>query len=149
MGYHLQKLLNKGFEIFIDIPNYNNPGNLFSLQRPDIVLKLGNKIYCIELTVCFETNFEKSRNYKKSKYENLGNYLTNRNWSLEKIFFVEFSSLGFCSKEMINLNRFLRNHEVDVKRMIKICSEVCIRTSYYLFNRRSKDWTVKELIKYQ
>ena len=140
MGYHLEKLINKGYEIFIDIPEYNTPGNLFNSQRPDIAFKLGNDVYVVELTVCFETNFEKSRSYKETRYQHLNLNLKNSNHKL-KTFYIEFSSLGFCSTSIIELTRLLRRLDVDVKRMVEICSEVCIRTSYYIFNRRDKEWT--------
>ena len=147
MGYHLQKLLNKGYELFVDIPEYNTPGNLFNSKRPDIAFKFGNDVYVVELTVCFETNFEKSRRYKESRYEHLKHDLKNTNHNLQT-FYIEFSALGFCTPSIIELNRLLRRLDVDVKRMVEICSELCIRTSYYIFNRRDKVWTRPELMKY-
>ena len=147
MEYHLQKLIHKGYELFVDIPEYNTPGNLFISQRPDIAFKYGNDIYVVELTVCFGTNFVKSRRFKETRYENLQLNLKNSNHTL-KIFYIEFLSLGFCSPSIIELNRLLRKLDVDVKRMLEICSEVCIRTSYYIFNRRDKDWTKPDLLKY-
>ena len=148
MAYQLKGLVSKGYELFVDIPEYRNPGNLFNSQRPDIALKSGNNVYAIELTICFETNFEKSRNYKKTRYENLKLNLKD-NKCILRIFYIVFSSLGFSSPDVIELTRLLRELDVDVKRMIEICSEICIRTSYYIFNRRDKEWTTPETLKYQ
>ena len=148
MAYHLKGLVAKGYELFVDIPEYKTPGNLFNSQRPDIALKHGNNVYVIELTICFETNFEKSRNYKKTRYEHLELNLKDSK-NILRIFYIEFSSLGFSSPSIIELTRLLRELHIDVKRMIEISSEVCIRTSYYIFNRRDKEWTTPDTLKYQ
>ena len=51
----------------------NKPlSNLFVSLRPDIaILGPDNTIYTLELTVCHETNFSKSKLYKETKYKNL------------------------------------------------------------------------------
>ena len=147
MGYHLQRIIAKGYQLFIDIPEYDNPGNLFTSLRPDIAFKQGNNVYVVELTICFETNFEKSRKYKENRYKDLKSNLKNNNDVL-KTFYIEFSSLGLCTPSIIELTRVLRGLSVDVKRMLEISTEVCIRTSYYIFNRRDKEWTNPEILKY-
>ena len=62
-------------EIYADLPNNNRTypctSDLFSRSRPDIVIKLNDKVIVLELTVCFETNTVKSRNYKQSRYREL------------------------------------------------------------------------------
>ena len=64
--YYLQALVTKGYTLFADLPGYQNPGYVFENLRPDIVLCYRNIVYAIELTICFETNFEKSREYKQN-----------------------------------------------------------------------------------
>ena len=140
-------LVNKGYDILADIPGYLNPANLFINQRPDIVVCFKNLVYAIELTICFETNFNKSRTYKEERYENLKENMKDSNKEL-KLYFLEFSSLGFSSPNMIEFTRWLRPLGVDVHRMVSVSTEVCIRTSYYIFNRRNKDWTDPVLLKY-
>ena len=147
LGYHLQRIKAKGYKLFVDIPEYDNPGNLFNSQRPDIAFKHGNNVYVVELTICFETNFVKSRNYKESRYKDLKSNLKDTNHTLTTLY-IEFSSLGLCTPSIIELTRLLRGLNVDVKRMIEIASEVCIRTSYYIFNRRDKEWMNPESLKY-
>lgn len=147
MAYHLERITTKGYKLFVDIPEYDTPGNLFTSQRPDIAFKKGNDVYVVELTICFETNFEKSRNFKMNRYNHLETNLKDTKHNL-KTFYIEFSSLGFCTPSIIELTRLLRPLDVDVKRMIEISSEVCIRTSYYIFNRRDKEWTKPETLKY-
>ena len=147
IAYHLQILASKGYEIYVDMAGFMGPERVFESQRPDIVICFKNVVYSIELTICFETNFEKSREYKKARYENLKSNLIDKRKEL-KLFYVEFSSLGFCSPKIIDFTNWIRTLGVDVPRMVTICSEVCIRTSYYIFNRRNKEWTNPISLKY-
>ena len=147
ISHHLQILSNKGYAILADIPEYLNPANLFTGLCPDIALCFGNLIIAVELTICFETNFKKSRKYKEDRYKNLKDHLNDRNKEL-KLYYVEFSSLGFTSADMTEFTKWLRPLGVDINRMITISTEVCIRTSYYIFNRRNKEWTSPLLMKY-
>ena len=64
-------LVNKGYDILADIPGYLNPTNLFINQRPGIVVCFKNLVCAIELTICFETNFNKSRKYKEERHKKL------------------------------------------------------------------------------
>ena len=47
----------------------------------------------IRIRVCFETNFQKSRKYKISRYKNLSNEVVG-NYNIKKLF-IEISTLGF------------------------------------------------------
>ena len=147
IAYHLQVMVSKGYETFVDLAGYSCPDKVFESQRPDIVVCFGNLVYSIELTICFETNFEKSRQYKQTRYENLKLNLIDKSKEL-KLLFIEFSSLGFFSPQSISFTRWARPLGVDVPRLISICSEVCIRTSFYIFNRRNKEWTNPVILKY-
>ena len=57
--------------IFADIPGFNCPTDIFHSKILDILLKIEQTIIAIELTVCFETNTEKSRQYKRNRYRQL------------------------------------------------------------------------------
>ena len=56
-------------QIFVDCDNLAFPctSDLFRSSRPDMVVKIAGKIIVLELTVCFDTNTEKSRNYKQNR----------------------------------------------------------------------------------
>ena len=138
--HHLGILKDKGFTILADLPGFQSPNTIFESLRPDIVLCTNTIIYAIELTICFETNFVKSREYKLKRYENLRDNMIRSNKNLTS-FFIEFSSLGFYSHNSLDFTKFGKKLGVDVSRMISKCAEVCIRSSYYIFNRRNKDWT--------
>ena len=59
---------NQTGEFFADIPEYKSPSAIFISRRPDIVVKLANRIETLELTVCHETNVISSKQYKTDKY---------------------------------------------------------------------------------
>lgn len=69
----ISKCKYNNIQIYADCVDfqYSCPSELFETKRPDIVLLFNNRVIVIELTVCFETNTEKSRIYKQTRYENL------------------------------------------------------------------------------
>ena len=108
-------LFNKGYHILVDIPGYLNLDSLFEGQRPDIALCFKSIVYAIDLTICFEINFEKSRKYKEERYRNFRDKS-----KVLKVFYVEFSSLGFTTADMIDFTKWLRRLGVDINRMISV-----------------------------
>ena len=133
--------------LYVDIPGYQNTEALFSCsQRPDLVLVTCDKIYIIELTICFETNLRKSRDYKIEKYNHLKENIINTNRKEIELIFVEISSLGFYIEEISHFKNFVKGMGLDQKRVLAKCSETCIRCSYYIYNRRSKEWTLPVLL---
>jgi hypothetical protein len=70
--------------------------DLFNGVRPDLAIVNSSRIDVCELTVCHETNFKSSRNYKINKYANISsarsclveNHLVTVNT-------IEVSTLGF------------------------------------------------------
>jgi len=68
---------------------------------PDLVVQLGNSLHVLELTICHETNLQKSQDYKKSKYAslscNLSTMASDNNYTLSSTFFLQVSPLGFLS----------------------------------------------------
>ena len=50
---------------------------------------------------------------------------------------------------MVNtFGKFLKELNLDDGRIINKCREVAIRTSYYIYCRRRKEWTDPELMSY-
>ena len=102
----------------------------------------------MELTVCFETNTKKSRDYKQSRYENLRSELQIECDDFEVVYF-EVTTLGFISKESYKqMKKFLTVFEVNVDRTLYKCMETAIRASFYVFCRRNKEWPEPELLKF-
>ena len=80
-------ITSEGFRLYVDIDGYDCPSRFFRSSRPqdpdadkyrprpDIVIQERSKTTIIELTCPFETNLEKSRDYKKTRYKNIGSAL--------------------------------------------------------------------------
>ena len=137
-----------GFDIYVDLPGYQSPSNIFyDTVRPDMVLKRDRHLIIIELTCCFETNFEKSRNFKIEKYESIKQYSKVPVDKLEK-FFLEVSSLGFITKCFKSFERFISKKNIDCKRLKEKLSETAIRASYYIYTRRNSNWNSPNLLKF-
>ena len=59
------KILKTSSKIYCD----SNKLQLFTTQHPDIAILDGDQMTVIELTICFETNRLKSREYKIKRYK--------------------------------------------------------------------------------
>ena len=53
---------------------------------------------------------------------------------------------SYGKKHLVN---FLKELKLDDQRIINKCQEVAIRTSYYIYCRRRKEWTDPELMSYR
>ena len=142
---------NKVMEIYVDVSQlnmYKCPSEIFDNQRPDLVLKLNQRIIVIELTICFETNTEKSRSYKQGRYKQLRDNLTIQCESFEVIF-LEFTTLGFISS-LANapFRKLLQELEINYDRTVYKCMETAIRASYFIFCRRNKIWNEPQLLNF-
>ena len=70
--HHLSVAVNSDDKLYADLVGFQTPTILFRQHRPDacIVTSKG-EIYAIELTVCYEHNTTKAREYKEQRYRNL------------------------------------------------------------------------------
>ena len=85
-----------GFDIFFDLPGYENPSNMFhDAVRPDLVLKRNHQITVIELTYCFETNLVHSRNFNVEKYKNIKDAIKLQSTKLKHFLFKCHHSVLF------------------------------------------------------
>ena len=101
---YIEKFKTQNFKIYSDCPSlpYPNTSELFTNQRPDIVTLQGDSMTIIELTVCFETNTSKSRNYKATRYAHIQSQLTVQTSKLNLIIIILlFASRSFtvCKRE--------------------------------------------------
>ena len=70
-----------------------------SSTRPDIVICEESKILVLELTVCHETNLQKSKQFKLNKYENINTCLQSSFKNIPvQVYSMEVSVLGFISE---------------------------------------------------
>ena len=71
-------------------------------QPPGIVILEKRRITIIELTCPFETNFNKSHEFKARRYNNLRNALITPRVQFNLIL-LEISTLGFAGKTIKNI----------------------------------------------
>ena len=132
-------------KLYVDIPGHFNTDLLFSCpQRPDIVLVTSLKMYIIELTICFETNLKKSREYKSTRYQYLAENVFDKTKDIELIL-VEISSLGFYTEDIVSFKDLIKSLKQDSKRILdKLCETA--HTTYTIVVLRSGVWTNPELL---
>ena len=91
-----------------------------------------------DLTLCWkttikslQTNTEKSREFKKRRYENIKNELISP-MSNFKLTLLEITSLGFTRNYVKCFKDFMHKLNLDYARIIYKYQEVAIRTSFYI-----------------
>ena len=92
--------------MFADVAGYDSSAVFFASSISDIVVINNDILYAIELTVCFETNFQKSRRYKMNRYKILSNEVVG-NYIVKKLF-NEISTLGLYTNYMKSFIKFLK-----------------------------------------
>ena len=139
-----------GSHLYVDLPGYKSPSIITGdTYRPDLLLLTSTgTLYIVELTVGFESNLQKNVERKKSKYKEL---IREQNEHFNSVKFVNLSisSLGVFSKEcstfieMLNDFGFQKQHQnYCIRRM----TTIAIRTTYYIFCCRNKEWMNPELL---
>ena len=83
--------------MYEELEGYEATGTFLDLSKPDHGLIKNNCMYIIELTICFETNTGKSRQYKITRYANIENE-TKRKYEKIVNLYVEITSTGFITK---------------------------------------------------
>ena len=129
--------------LYVDLPGYLSPSIITGdTLRPDLVLTIENKcIYILELTIGFESNLQTNATRKREKYQDLINKQLNYYKDLEAKFVnVSISSLGVFSETSLDLIEMLKDLEMVIN--------TCIRSTYYIFCKRNKEWDNPELMSY-
>ena len=136
--------------IYVDLPGFISPSAITGDDlRPDLLLVLPNKsLYILELTVGSESNIRKNSHRKHKKYhdlvrqqEHLFSEVKYINLSISTLGVIDQLSLGFLYRlKDLNYNSSTRNY------ILRKITTVAIRTTYYIFYRRNKDWNNPELL---
>ena len=121
--------------------------------RPDLLLLTPNKsLYVVELTVGFKTNLHNNVDRKNAKYlcliKDLGQ---SRKFTSVNFVNLSVSSLGVFDKECYSLLQMLNDIGLDKKHQeycLKKITSLAIRTTYYIFCRRNKEWTNPDLLNF-
>ena len=136
--------------LYVDIPGFVNPSVLTGDNlRPDLLLAIENEcLYILELTVGFESNLQVNPNRKRQKYLDLIEE-QKRNYDKVKFINLSLSTLGVFSQSAENFDEMPRSLELDAqysKYIKKKTVNMCIRTSYYIFCTRNKEWDNPKLL---
>ena len=119
--------------------------------RPDLlILTKDNCLYILELTVGYESHLRNNINRKQSKYEKL---IKDQKKKFKAVKFINLSisALGVFEKESAAFIKMLEDIHLDkdhVKYIIKKIINISIRSTYYIFCCRNKDWTKPDLLKF-
>ena len=97
--------------MFADVEGCNSSALFFASSIPDIAVINNDIFYAIELTVCFETNFQKIRKYKMNRYKNLSNEVVG-NYIVKKLF-IEISTLEFYTNDMKPFIKFCKDLKIN------------------------------------
>ena len=133
--------------MFANVEGYNSSAVFFASSIPDIVVINNDILYTIELTVCFETNFQKGRKYKMNRYKNLSNEVV-RNYIVVKLF-IKISALGFYANDMKPFIEFCKDLKIsNTDQMLRKCCEVAIQASVFLNIRKNKERPSPKLLRF-
>ena len=137
--------------LFVDLPSFASPCIITGEQeRPDIVIVQQKAVMLLELTIGFETNMELNSTRKREKYKALVDRLKK---SYDDVVYANIS-MGACgfiekdSKKFLDIMTKLKIPETEIQYLTKSIINVCIRTSYFIFCRRNKEWTKPELLSF-
>ena len=123
-------------------------GELF---RPDlIVLTKDNTLFILGITVGYETNLRNNINRKHTKYKEL---IEEQKKIFPSVIFVNLSisALGVFDEEsaaFINMLESINLDKSHVKYITKKIIAIAIRSTYFIFCCRNKEWTNPDLMKF-
>ena len=140
-----------GYNLFADLPGFRSPsvitGDSF---RPDLLLACSNNsiLYVVELTVGYESNLESNIKRKRNKYQELMKE-QRKYFNDVKFINISVSCLRVFAKESSSFLKMLDDIKFDDKYKmfcVKKMMTIAIRTSYYIFCCRNKEWENPELL---
>ena len=139
----LASLIPRGVstKVYADIPGFLSPSCITGEDfRPDIVIKHEDDLWLVELTVGFETNILKNYERKK-RYDSLIADLKN---TYRKVTYVNLSmgAIGVVGRDsnILDLLRYFKLSNADISYHVGKIMNICVRSTYYIFCRRNKDW---------
>ena len=139
-----------GVKVYCDVKNteFQTPSVITGDQeRPDIVVIKDKSCKVLELTVGFETNMLKNSQRKTERYKNLIRRLES-DYDVE-YFDLSMGGIGVIGSESKNLRKMfidlgLSTDESDY--LVRKVINVCLRSTYYIFCRRNKQWEGPSLL---
>ena len=131
-------------EVYADLPNlslngFTVPSDILpTQQKPDLVIinRSEKIISLVELTICFETNFEAANDRKKERYTQLKLDLEDRGYICH-LFPLEVGSRGHISKKnKLTLANILTLNKISLKynELLTNSSKISLLCSYSIFH---------------
>ena len=138
--------------LYVDLPGFFSPSIVTGNEhRPDLLLTTNdNCLYILELTVGYETNLRNNIKRKQDKYKDVIKEQKKHFKSVEFIN-LSISALGVFDQESSTFLKMLNRldiNETQTKYCIKKIMNICIRSTYYIFCCRNKEWTNPDLMKF-
>ena len=139
--------------LYVDLPGFPSPSIITGDSlRPDLVLSIPNKcLYILELTVGFESNLHNNIDRKERKYHETVNHHKSK-FNQVKFINLSVSTLGIFSQHSSVFIDMLKDLGlVDKKQqnyIVRKIINIIIRSSYFIFCRRNKEWNNPELMKF-
>ena len=139
------------WSIYADLPSFPSPSLISgNTSGPDLILhtKRSKFLYIVELTVGFESNLKANSERKLNKYLPLVASLSS-SYDEVKFINVSMSALGVFDKSCESLTKMLKDLDIEVpiqRRLLSKVMNIAIRSTYYIFCRRNKDWTDPDLM---
>ena len=139
-----------GSTLYADLHGFKSPSILTGdTYRPDLLLSCSNGyLYVVELTTGYETNLKNNVKRKKDKYRELLRQL-GKNFNQVKFINLSISSLGIFAEECSTFLDMLESIGLDkIHQMycVRKMMTIAIRTTYYIFCCRNKEWENPDLL---
>ena len=141
-------------QLYADLPGFKCPSVITGdTYRPDLLLLTPNKsLYVVELTVGFETSLHNNVDRKKAKYLSfIKDLRQSRKFTSVNFVNLSVSSLSVFDKECYSLLQMLNGislHKKHQEYCLKKITSLAVRTTYYIFCRRNKEWTNSDLLNF-
>ena len=134
-------------QAFVDMEGYPNPSIITGdEQQSDFAIVKSDNLLLFELTVGFETNIKKNFDHKVKRFQQLLAKLSNK----YKVYYANLSlgAIGIIGKDSLIMT-VMGNFDLSKETLNFIVNRtinVCIRTTYYIFCMRNKEWENPELL---
>ena len=144
---NLCSVIPSSFTVYGDLPGCLSPSIITSeMYHPDLLIKSDSVLWVLELTAAFETNIAKNFKRKQNRYK-----------SLLDIFKREYTRVKYCNLSMSSIGTIGTGSKLqtsfddlglgkDETNHISKIINVCIRTTYYIFCCRKKEWSRPEFL---
>ena len=142
----------KDVQIYADLPGYASPTSVTrSLKRPDLILvHRKENVVVVELTCGFIAKVRENSERKQTSYNETLQDLKAR-YKNATFVNLSMSALGLIGKNNSGQNLLdtltsIGVTKVNATNIIRTAINDCIRSTYFLFCRKDKDWLDPDLL---